>query len=286
MKRTSATGRRAGRWAVAALAVALSLPAISQAHDFWIQPDAYRAIAGVPVRLTMWVGHGADRQKWAVASSRLLKLFGRSANGDTDYRNTLPSGPITGEIDLQFNGSGLQIIALESGHASSELPAIRFNDYVEKEGLTPAREHRERTGMMGTPGREIYSRRAKALIQVDGAAAGDAALATASIGLTLEIVPVSDPFAADGGAQLPVRVLYEGAPLGGALVKLTNLDFDSHSVAEVRTDDSGTAVFQTPGKGKWLFNVVWTKPIAGNPEAEFETVFSSLTLEFAAGHSR
>jgi uncharacterized GH25 family protein len=74
-----------------------------------------------------------------------------------------------------------------------------------------------------------------------------------------------------------VRVLFEGRPLPGALVKLTNLDADEKPVAMQRTDAAGRAVFTAPRSGSWLLNVVWTKPISGDRRGDFDTTFSSLT---------
>jgi uncharacterized GH25 family protein len=80
--------------------------------------------------------------------------------------------------------------------------------------------------------------------------------------------------------ELPVHVFYEGRPLAGALVKLTNLEFDVRPVAMRLSDAQGRASFSFPRTGTWLINVIWTKPISGNPNADFDTTFSSLTFGY------
>ena len=104
--------------------------------------------------------------------------------------------------------------------------------------------------------------------------------ATRPLGLTLEIVPEKNPYTLAAAQKLPVRVFYEGKPLAGALVKLTKLDQDAKPMAMQRTDAAGRTAFSLPRAGKWQLNVVWTKPLAGNPKAEFETVFSSLAFGY------
>jgi uncharacterized GH25 family protein len=81
-------------------------------------------------------------------------------------------------------------------------------------------------------------------------------------------------------ATLPVRVIYAGRPLAGALVKLTNLNDDA-SPLEVRlTDREGRATFTMPSSGAWLLNVIWTKALGRSDDTDFETVFSSLSFGF------
>ena len=96
--------------------------------------------------------------------------------------------------------------------------------------------------------------------------------------MTLEIVPERNPYMLRPGEKLPLLIYYQGRPLPGALVKLTNLDQDSKPAALQRSDRAGRASFSVPPQGKWQLNVVWTKPITGNPKADFETIFSSLSF--------
>jgi uncharacterized GH25 family protein len=76
-----------------------------------------------------------------------------------------------------------------------------------------------------------------------------------------------------------VRVLYEGRPLAGALVKLTDLAHDAAPLEQHRTDGEGRAGFVMPTGGAWMMDVVWTKPLT-DEGVDFETVFSSLSFGF------
>ena len=267
---------------VAALAVAAGPVA---AHDFWVQPRIYHVAPGGPVPLTLQVGHGPDRQRWLTDVARVLRFRAKGPSGWTDLKPALKPG---GELDatVSFRVPGAYVLALESTHAESDLPAIRFNDYAKVEGLAPAIAYRERTRSADTNGRETYSRRGKALVQVGPASAADDPRVTTPLGLTLEVVPERNPYTLREGEPLPVRVLYEGRPLAGALVKLTNLAFDARPLETRLTDAAGRASFEVPRTGAWLVNVIWTKRITGNPKADFDTVFSSLTFAFPAGARR
>ena len=96
----------------------------------------------------------------------------------------------------------------------------------------------------------------------------------------MEIVPEKNPYTLASNQELPVRIFYDGKPLAGALVKLTNLEFDIRPVAIHRSDKDGRASFQVPRTGTWLVNVIWTRPLKGNPKADFDTTFASLTFGF------
>ena len=95
-----------------------------------------------------------------------------------------------------------------------------------------------------------------------------------------ELVLERDPYTLPPGADLPVRVSFEGKPLVGGTVKLNNLDFDERPLATHVSDATGRALFRVPRIGNWQLNVIWTKPIKGNPKADFETTFSSLTFGY------
>jgi uncharacterized GH25 family protein len=131
---------------------------------------------------------------------------------------------------------------------------------------------------MGVDASEKYSRRAKALIHVQGAAAPSQSRATQPLGLSLEIVPEVDPYVKPRSAMLPVRVIYEGRPLAGALVKLIDLEHDARPTEIHTTDRAGRAQFTMPASSNWLVNVIWTEPLRAAAEADFETTFSSLTF--------
>ncbi len=98
--------------------------------------------------------------------------------------------------------------------------------------------------------------------------------------MTLEIVPERNPYNLGPARKLPLLVYYEGRPLPGALVKLTKLEQDAKPAAVQRTDGAGRTTFNVPRQGKWQLNVIWTKPISGNPKADFDTTFSSLSFGY------
>lgn len=267
------------------LVAGLMLTGTASAHDFWLQPQSWQVAPGKPLPFVVEVGHGSFRQQWGADGNHLIALKDLANGGAVDVRPLFKPGGEVPHLTRTFRREGLHIISLVSTNAASDLPSIRFNDYLKVEGLTPAIDARTRAGTMNRNGRELYSRRAKALVQVGRTSATDDALATRPIGLTLEIVPLRNPYSLGTDHVLPVQILYEGRPLPGALVKLTSLEFDAKPLRMIRSDANGRVSFNVPPVGDWLINVIWTKPVS-SPQADFLTTFSSLTFGYPAKRNR
>jgi uncharacterized GH25 family protein len=270
-------------FATAALAAGLALGAIgASAHDFWLQPTAYWIAADAVVPITLQVGHGPARQRSPIPARRVLRFQAIDAKGGvTDLRGRLRMGGVAKDGDFALGTAGAQVLVLQTDdRAQTHLPALRFNDYLQVEGLTPALDQRLRQHRMDRDASENYSRCAKAIVQVGNG--GGQAVVTRPAGLPLEIVPERSPYSTAQSPQLPVRVLYGGRPLAGALVKLTRLEDDAQPFETHRTDRAGRAVFAMPTTGSWLLNVIWTRPQPRAAETDFETIFSSLSFGFPA----
>ena len=261
------------------------LTGTASAHDFWLQPHNWQTAPGIPLPFVAEVGHGAARERWGADRSRLRALVDVSRAGSVDLRPLFRPGGDVPHLTRVFQREGLHVIGLVSTNSASDLPAIRFNDYLKEEGLTPAIAARAQAGTTNRNGRELYSRRAKALVQVGRRTPGDDAIATRPIGMTLEIVPLRNPYSLGTDHTLPVQILYNGRPVPGALVKLTSLEYDAKPLKTIRSDGKGRVSFKVPPTGSWLVNVVWTRPIA-SLDADFETVFSSLTFGYPARRTR
>jgi uncharacterized GH25 family protein len=270
--------------------VGLAAAAVAQAalaHDFWVQPLNFWIQPDSAVMTTLQVGHGEFRQRWNADAARVTRFNDIGPGGVvTDHRKELQVGTMDQDHIIRFGAVGTHVVVLQTSYAESTLPSIRFNDYLKQEGLTPALDLRAKTKSEDRDGREIYSRRAKALVQVGPATDAAQPWITKPVGLSLEIVPELNPYALSAGQDLPVYVVFNGKRLSGATVKLNNLAFDGRPLETVISDANGSATFRVPRTGAWQLNVIWTQPIKGNAKADFDTTFSSLTFGFPAGVQR
>ena len=272
--------RRHAAWLLGLLVCARV--SLVSAHDFWLQPRQYWITSDALTALTLQVGHGPLRQRSPIPARRITRFQALTPGGAlVDLRARLRLGQATQDGDFQFTQPGAYLLVLQTDYrAQTHLPSLRFNDYLKAEGLTAALEQRARLHLVDADGSERYSRCAKAIVQVGRSAARPQKLISKPLGLPLEIVPEVSPYDVPRSATLPVRVIYAGHPLAGALIKLTNLQDDASPFEVRHTDDQGRASFTMPSAGSWLLNVIWTKPLPRSDETDFETVFSSLSFGF------
>jgi len=256
------------------------------AHDFWLQPSEYWISPDALTSMTLQVGHGSFRQRSPIPARRITRFQAIAPKGAVvDLHEQLRLGQAAEDGDFRLKNPGAYVLVLQTDNrAQTHLPSIRFNDYLKVEGLTPALEQRARLHRMDADGSERYSRCAKSIVQVGPPVAGSQGQVSKPVGLPLEIVPEANPYGVPRSATLPVRVIYAGRPLAGALVKLTNLKYDASPFEVHLTDHDGRTSFTMPNSGTWLLNVIWTKALPRSDEADFETVFSSLSFGFPPDH--
>jgi uncharacterized GH25 family protein len=255
------------------------------AHDFWLEPREYWLASGARTPVTIQVGHGPFRQRSPIPVGRITRFQAIAPDGAlVELRGGLQLGQGAEDGSFRLAALGTHVLVLQTDdRAQAHLPAPRFNDYLEVEGLTPALEQRRRLHTMDANGSERYSRCAKSIVLVGPPGAVSQSQVSEPIGLPLEIVPEVDPYRVPRSAPLPVHVIYGGRPLAGALVKLTNLGDDASPLEVHLTDREGRATFTVPGPGRWLLNVIWTRALPAWEEADFETVFSSLSFGSPSG---
>ena len=261
-----------------ALASTLAMSCAASAHDFWLSPDTYSVAPDTTVNVSVLIGHPDEKTHWPLTPHRVIALRSIGANTLTDHQDAIADYAPNKALPIHLVSPGSHMLSIETTHAFSELEAERFNAYVEEEGLRSVAIDRARKGTQDTPGREIYSRRGKVIIDVGDVSASDTAALTQPLGLTLEIVPLAHPGTLSDDQELSANVFYRGRQLNGATVNLVKLDGDSGRVASGITDAQGRIAFAHPGKGQWMLHTVWSDPLE-TEEADFDTVFSSLSFE-------
>jgi uncharacterized GH25 family protein len=116
----------------------------------------------------------------------------------------------------------------------------------------------------------------KALVNLSATDQGFAAV----VGDRLEIVPAANPATLKVGDELPVRVLFEGQPLGTA-VYATYQGFstrgDTYALYTVAQAD-GTAHVRITAPGLWVVRVENRRQLAGNREIDADVTRATLAF--------
>ncbi len=222
------------------------------------------------------IGHGATAES-LVRRRDHLKTFlvheGLASRELTGRNRRLPTGK------FRAKESGLNIVAYESFPQKNILPGPKFDAYLRKEGLDEALESRQLAAESNQEGRELYSRFAKCLIQVGSEGGADRAL-----GFPLEIVAVNQVSKTRAGGMFVVRVLRDGEPIPGLLVKAFCLAAGDEPIG-LRTDFDGVVKVPIDRVGRWMLNAVSIEPTEDSSEADWQSLWASMTFEVPARNS-
>ena len=266
--------RQARALLAAAVATWLAVPLL--AHDFWLDPSTFTPAANQVVSVRLMVGQKFRGEPIPRTAALIEKFVLVTSDGEAPVPGREGGDP-AGLVRVAR--PGLAVVGYRSRNSAVTLEAEKFEKYLRDEGLDEVVAARRQRGETGKPARELFARCAKALLDVQGGAgttkgAGDGA--DRPLGFTLELIAEKSPYPPAAGLSLPVRLLYEGRPLAGALV--VAFPYDAPDAAQsIRTDASGRAAIDVSRGGKWLVKAVHMIPSA-TPDADWQSLWASLTF--------
>lgn len=226
------------------------LAAPADAHEYWIEPQAYTIPQDSIVMAALFNGQNFAGTEFPF----LPKAFARFdlALGDT-------VAPVTGRLgnrpalQMQALGEGLHVAIFETpGDAVEYTEFDKFKGFVEHKDFRGALEAHAARGLPETGFREFYTRHSKALIAVGNGGGADRAF-----GLETEIVALANPYTDALDGRMPVRVLYQGAPRADAQIELFAKAPDGTVVVTLhRTDADGMAQLPVAAGHSYLVDAV------------------------------
>ena len=248
------------------------------AHDFWLEPSSFRLEPGAAVELRLRVGEHFIGDALPRDPAMLAQFIAAGPEGTRSVpgRNGMdPAGT------LRIEQPGLVIVGYRSRHSRVEQTPDAFDAYLAAEGLErilATRAARKPTiGLIP----ELFSRCAKTLLLTGPA---DRSSHDRALGFTLELVSDRNPYTMRPGDDLPLRLLYEGRPLEGALVVAMNKQ-DPAAKLRARSDRDGRVSLRLPRDGAWLVKAVHMIPWSSSADAEWESFWASLTFELPRASS-
>jgi len=214
------------------LVAVFAVLAVPLPHDTWLltlpAPDG-RGVAGLSLR----TGTDFPRSENAVAAANLDGWLVPPAGDrrplvgfreDPDDRAAVCS--------LADLADGVHVAVVDTAPQRIAMDARKFNDYLLHDGVPHVLAARMDAGEEGLDATEQYRKCAKVVFRLGDGGSGRFA---EPVGQRLEIVPLEDPTLLAPRRTLPVRVLFDGAPLVRA-----NLCWD------------------LPGNGEDLAGCTWT----------------------------
>ena len=243
--------------------------ATAGAHEFWVEPSAFTLAPGGRIGVRLCVGDGFEGWSLARNAARIEKFVAAGPDGEQPVVGLDGSDP-AGIARLAAPGG--YVIAYRSNRAFTEMPAAKFDAYLADKGLEKIIELRSRRGVGEATVREAYSRNSKSLVRVGNAGT----VVDRRMGLRLELVAAPD--------LLSYQLLFEGRPLANALVAATRPGTTDGDL-KARTDETGRARFQLQAPGMWRVAAVHMIKAPSGVDAEWESLWASLTFEIPSPSS-
>lgn len=275
---------------VAILTLCLALGAtIADAHDTWLLPSSLRTAVGRRVDLSLTSGMAFPADDFAIKPARIARASVRLGG----HTSTLAS-PSSARLALRYRWTpkvpGVATIAVALAPKALTLRGPLIKEYLNEIDASPELRG-QWTEPADAPWREVYTKHAKTFVRVDhrsGSYPGrpdlqmteghDSSWATPA-GLGLEIVPEHDPTMLVAGDSLPVRVLYQGAPLPGFAVGIEreHAPGEKARMAFARTDAGGHALLPLPEAGRMLLKGTQLRRVH-EADVDWRSDFTTLTI--------
>lgn len=261
----------------AGAAIVLATATEISAHDTWLFPKRTEVPVGGRVTLDLTSGMAFPRNAFSIELARIETAMVRLAGSTfTMKRRTLVKGAMRLEAVLPQRGVAAIWITLKP--RTLELTPSQVQEYIQEIGATDSIRKLYPAGGKSLRWREQYTKEAKSFVAV-GPANPDTSWKI-PVGMSFEIVPLSDPRTITSGDTVVFRVLRSGRALSG---------FPIGDVGERKplprlssTDANGILRLTAPAAGRWMLRGTDLRRPPATIDADWQSVFTTLTLNVRA----
>ena len=259
---------------VFALLSLVILAAPVHAHDTWLAPDRYRAVAAGPVTLSLSSGMEFPKLDHAIAADRVASAKWQAAAKGGE----LPTGTSAAHA-LEFRadaGEGITVYSVVLHPRPSKLKREQVREYIDHLGIPNAKAvftEWERTAKADETGYR-YMKYAKTFVRAG--TADTSAVWAEPAGMRVELIPQDDPTAVTAGIPLDVLLVEQGKPLPRYPVALLR-EGDNQPVTAL-TDAEGRVQLTVPTAGRYMLRATLLEP-SSDKTAAWDVHFTTMTFE-------
>lgn len=251
------------------------------AHEFWLQPQQYLFSAGDEVNIRFKAGEGFSGENWKGNQRRVneLKLY------YADVADNLKDALTDEEGDsVQFSlfEEGTAMLTFNSINSYLELDAVKFNEYLQEDGLTAAVDYRKEHHETDSMSRELYQRSVKTIVQV-GSKKTDVCKRQTS--LPLDLIPLTNPYTIRNHQLLKVKVIFQGQVLANAKLKAWHKLPGTVTDSSFTSDANGEISFPVETTGDWMVSCVHMIHLDADPKAQWQSYWGSVTWGYTGNNS-
>jgi len=239
-----------------ALCLALCFGGSVIAQEFWMMPEKFHYHKGDTLKAKFNVGNNFTGETWNLRPERIQSVKGFSNNQSIDL--TTKALPGTNDhLKILLASEGSYIIAMEGKSAFVELGAERFNAYLKENALDDVINQRKKNNATDLPGKEFYIRNTKLIVQTGDRLDDGYKKRT---GLTLDIIPQTNPTSYKVGDMIKFTILFDGKPLFGARAFSMNNKENRVYAQPIYTQQDGSIEVRLFNDGLWMITVVTMIP--------------------------
>jgi uncharacterized GH25 family protein len=248
----------------------LMLPIL--AHEFWLQPEKFMYQPGENINIRFWVGEDFNGMNWGGNHDKVSSLQLYRDDIIDDMADQL-SGEKGDSLQLSIFDEGTPMVVFNSTNSFIQLDSAKFNTYLKEDGLTDALDYRAAHNENDSAGREFYQRSVKTLVQVGDKKSN----ISRQTNLPLDIIPLSNPYAAKSNDTLAVKLLFKKQPLNNQLVNVWQRSNGKTTKREYHTNSKGIIHFGMFTAGKWMVSTVKMIHLDNDPAAGWQSYWGSCT---------
>jgi uncharacterized GH25 family protein len=278
MNSTMPRARRVRRIATLTAGLLLLSAVAAAAHDMFVQPARFFADENADVFVRVMNGT-FSRSENSIDRARLADVSVVSPGGRQHVDTALWSAAgDTSTFTVRTGAAGTYVIGVSTRPNVIALEAKAFNQYLSEDGIPDVLVARRRSGELGRPARERYSKHVKALIQVGGARSEHFA---SELGYPAEIVPLENPYKLRPGGVLRVRTLVDGKPAANQYVLFGGRTPAAARIAQrsIRSNAEGIALVPLRARGTWYVKFINMARLEGDTAADYESKWATLTFQ-------
>lgn len=258
------------------LILLLLLPAftlVPAVYEVWLLPQKFSFQPGEKAVVTITTSNDFSGDPVDVQKESIEKTAHYFLSGSEDLKAAVKEGA-KDHLDITLSREGTHLVAMQSVPVSVKVDAEEFNTYLKDQGLDEAYSQREKTNALGKEGNETYSWYAKLLLQAGKA--GDDTYKKI-VGTPLEIIPEKNPYMLKTGDFIRFKIVWQGKPLFGAMVKVFIKKNSRTGLQTIYTRQDGMIEVPVSGGGSWMVSVVKMIP-SKNAQADWRSFRASLVF--------
>ncbi len=214
----------------------------------------------------------------AIARTRVadVSIVGPAGRTGLDTSQWSATGD-TSTFHVRTAAGGTYVLGVSTRPNVIAMSADTFNMYLAEDGIPDVLAARRRSGELGKPASERYSKHVKAMIQVGNVRSEHY---TTALGYPAEIIPLVSPYSVRRGDTLRVRTLVDGKPAAHQYVLYGGRTPSGGRIAQrnARSDANGVAVVPLRIPGIWYIKFIHMSRMQ-HDTVDYESKWATLTFE-------